>query len=455
MKILKLSILNFLGIEAFKATPGKLNKIEGGNGVGKSAVLKAIREAFKSSGVDPHLIKAGSDKGEIYIELSGDIVVKRQLTRDTNRVTVTAAGQPLSKAQTFLTSLIGANPFDPTAFYLAPPKERVKMLLAAMPITMDLKFVTEQLAEQEVPIDLTRFDYTRHGLEVLKDIQTTVYERRHEVNNERTRMRKAIEQDKLEIPETFDTTKWSGFNLSEASGRLRQAQGLISEHNEDLRRLGVMKSSKVELEATIEDLRRRLVKAETALTDLKSEGKALQEKCQNFAAPDIEAIQADIDGYEKAQRLISKIEQIKSREDDLVDSDRVHAVLDSLYGTLTTEVPQKLLKKASLPVKDLSIDGDQIMINGVSIDKLSTSEQMRFAVSGIAKPLSGQLKVICVDRFESLDAEARKAFEAEAAGDDFEYFVTTVTEGPLTMEASGDIEHAEAVAAPVARNEWE
>ena len=49
---------------------------------------------------------------------------------------------------------------------------------------------------------------------------------------------------------------------------------------------------------------------------------------------------------------------------------------------LTKEIPEDLIKKAKLPVEGLTIDGNDIKINGVSLDNLSSSEQLNFGPIG-------------------------------------------------------------------------
>jgi len=76
MKITSLSIRNFLGISQLKSgSLGKMNIVVGDNGTGKSSVLKAIQEAFRSSGVTPDLIRVGADKAEILIEIDENFSV--------------------------------------------------------------------------------------------------------------------------------------------------------------------------------------------------------------------------------------------------------------------------------------------------------------------------------------------------------------------------------------------
>ena len=75
----------------------------------------------------------------------------------------------------------------------------------------------------------------------------------------------------------------------------------------------------------------------------------------------------------------------------------------------------------------------QITIDGLPITNLSTSRQIKLALD-IARATAGPLKLICIDRFESLDHEQREAFFKEIEGDGFQYFISQVTSGDLTVE---------------------
>ena len=99
--------------------------------------------------------------------------------------------------------------------------------------------------------------------------------------------------------------------------------------------------------------------------------------------------------------------------------------LDVIVKKLTKEVPEDLIKKAKLPVEGLTIDGDDIKINGVSLDNLSSSEQLKFGLQ-VVRTLNGDFKVINIDGIETLDAETFQAFLKEIESDDFQYFVTRV-----------------------------
>jgi hypothetical protein len=435
MKILKIAVHNFLGLAAFKSGKlGKLNRITGDNGVGKTSVLKAIKEAFKSSGIDPQLINLNGDKAEIMIELTDDILIERTITAAGNSPKVTVKGQPVNKPQTWLNNLIGPFIFDPTAFFMAKDKERVNLLLKAMPFQITISDIVEILPVTPEGIDFSEIDQDRHGLLVLADMQKLVYERRHEVNLDVTRKKKSIEQDKQDLGETPDAEKFKGFDLDKAVEELSQQR----EHNNSLAKdeeaLISLRRHAEDKEEEIGRLKKRLEEAEAELEEINVKGKALADSVKNRGIFDTKALQDQISAYNDLQETLHRLKDIDRREGELESDVETHKALDAFHKVLVNEAPKQLLSRMELPIEDLEIKGDQIFIKGISADKLSTSEQMRLSIK-IARCLAGELKVICIDRFETLGAAARKAFIAEASKDKFEYFITEVTEGPLAFTA--------------------
>lgn len=463
MKITKIRILNYLGIATFVAeAPGKLNIIKGKNGSGKSSVVKAITELFKSSGVDPHIIKNGAESAEILIELDGRIAVERTITHDKNQVKVVTDGAKIAAPQTFLKSLFGEYQFNPVEFFLSDMKRRRDILLSAIPLRIDQDRLRQALGDLDIPVDLSTYNYDRHGLEVLDAIKKDIYNRRHEQGIVVSRLEKAIEQDKRDLPEGIDAGQYDGFDFDSTLAALQEANRVISEHD---KKLAARDNLRSQAEATIRDIEeteRRLASLREQLDDIRVRGNKLTTEIDGFKAPDVASLQAEISGYQAAQKHIHKVEDIRSKERSLLEQSGLHAALDALYKAMAGDVPKQLLAEADMPIDGLELTDDAILVNGVQIDKLSTSEQIQLA-NRVAKATAGELNVICIDRWESLDKAAQSIFAAEAEKDDFEYFVTEVNtdcdecngdgcsacagtgkDERLRMQSFGSVESAEA-----------
>lgn len=440
MKITMISIESFLGISNFKTTKmGKLNRVTGRNRSGKSSLLNAVVEAFKSSGVNPKLIKVGEDSAKILIGLDDGIIINRQLTQTANHLKVVADGQPLSAPQKFLNDLFGQSIiFNPIEFFFAKPKERRRMLLSSIPISIDQSALIDMLGDLPVPIDLRRFDYSGHGLDVLERIQKEVYDRRHEQNIELTRLKKAVEQDKLDIPDTFDGERYKDFNIQDKVDQLTEAKGAISQNQQDTAQLERLRDRSAKINTEIERLEAEIKRLKDERERVRKEGTELAKKVKSFQQPETQELEADINDYNRSQKIILKLEEIDRKQGEVEKSVQVHSALDNFYKALTTRVPRKLFSSVKLPADNLEIKGDDILINGVASETLSTSEQWDFCVS-IAESLAGRLKLICCDGFEALDKQNYKAFEDRVAKGDFQYIITLVTDGDLKMESvNGD-----------------
>ena len=62
--------------------------------------------------------------------------------------------------------------------------------------------------------------------------------------------------------------------------------------------------------------------------------------------------------------------------------------------------------------------------NGTLIDGLSDGEKLDLSLI-IAKAQCGELKLICLDRFESLNPKAREELIKKIATDDYQYIITS------------------------------
>lgn len=178
MKITKLAIKNFRGIEALETSvPPAGAVISGHNAAGKTSVLRAIQAALVARGVDPTAIRIGAEKAEIVLDLD-DVTVRRVITSKTSSVTVTTQDGLTRKApQTYLNDLLGGAAIDPIELFLAPPKERRRQILAALPVT-----VTPEQLRQWIPTLRDDVDCSGHGLEVLERLRKQAYDRRTAAN---------------------------------------------------------------------------------------------------------------------------------------------------------------------------------------------------------------------------------------------------------------------------------
>lgn len=126
--------------------------------------------------------------------------------------------------------------------------------------------------------------------------------------------------------------------------------------------------------------------------------------------------------------------------DNIQTKNKEHSSLEAkatqldLCVEISRAKPAELLATVEMPIPGLGINDDgNVTIDELPIKNLSTSAQLRLALN-IAKNTAGDLKIINIDRFESLDPIVQEQFFAEIADDDFQYFITVVDTGELRVE---------------------
>jgi len=107
--------------------------------------------------------------------------------------------------------------------------------------------------------------------------------------------------------------------------------------------------------------------------------------------------------------------------------------LDRVVQKLTHDAPTELLASAN-GIRGLSVQGDQIFLDGVDFDGLCGREQLRFAVE-IAKRANAKSKILIVDGLERISPENLDEFVRLATADDWQLISTRVEKGERVIEA--------------------
>lgn len=171
-------------------------------------------------------------------------------------------------------------------------------------------------------------------------------------------------------------------------------------------------------------------KAEKKLNDAKTYAETHKEI-------DTTELQQNAENAETMKGYIQMADNLADNEELLQQKQANASRLDG-FVKYARKLPAELLKKIKLPVEGLGINDEmQITIDDLPIDNLSTSRQLRLALD-IAKATCGPLKMICIDRFESLDEDQRQLLLDIAENDtEYQYFITLVTKGDMKIEKVG------------------
>ena len=406
MKITRVTIHDYLKLKDVEFNPSDTNVIVGKNRMGKTSILKAIRTAFTGD-ADDTSIRIGGDKAEITLELD-ELNIKRTITKKGNHLDISnKEGFKMAAPQKYLDGILGSFSFNPIAFFDLKASERKKYLLNAIKMTITPEELAAYTGEK-----LAGIDYEKHALEVLEDARKYYYEKRTIANSDVSKKEKSLQSLTESIPEGFDPTKVNDTvidTMREAITKDEQERIKAEAHVESITALQLREQK---LQAELLEVQTTIVDKLTVKFDYSDE--VTIEAAKETLAK-LEAQREHLFSHKRAEEVRAELTEAMSEADKL----------DFIVKAVTKQAPEELIKKAKLPIDGLTIADDDILVNGVSIDNMSASEQLKFGLQ-IVRALNGTFKVICIDGCEALDSESFEAFLKEIENDGYEYFITRV-----------------------------
>lgn len=221
---------------------------------------------------------------------------------------------------------------------------------------------------------------------------------------------------------------------------LDRAMAAAEAAGENLGRLRAKSDRAVQASARIEELTSQANAIETGIADAVAPVPA-----DEIAAVDAKTAKAQADHDAAFLRTDAEVKE-KGAADahDAASTAQAEADrLDGIVRSLSTEAPAAILAETAGVADGLELDGDEIRIGGVSLDRLCGAEQMKFAAQ-IARALNPNVGFLVVDGLERLDPDQLEAFVEAATSDDRQLFGSLVARGELVLAA---IEHRRDAAA--------
>lgn len=437
MHISRIKISNILGIEELELTPKGYTQISGQNGTGKTSALEAVKSAL-GCGDNATLLRNGAERGETVLVLDDGTEIIQTVTKAAATTTVRGAdGKKRARPAELIKSLADMLSVNPVDFLTAPKKERVRVLLEAMPLEVD----AEKLSE--ISGLTVKTQPGQHALGVIDVVHKQVYDDRTGTNRAVREKEGTINQLRAAMPEApggvdgdegalqadIDAaTAARDTRLNQITTKLTGIQTAAREKIDAIRAklqadIDALKAAaQTEVDAINAETREQESKAATAREVANTKHtEATQDK-----RVALQAIRSNRDAAAKRQ---GALETIATLEDEL--------------GTLVTEAERqtqalaaieayKSELLASLPIPGLEVRDGEVFRNGVPLDRLNTAQQIEIAVE-LAKLRSGELGIAVVDRIESLDKESREALRRSASVAGLQLIVTRVSDGEFSV----------------------
>lgn len=443
MRITRLTVSNFLGLEDFALDAGKIVLAKGPNATGKTSIIKAIRAAFEGE-KDPRVIHHDGDAAEVFVQLDDGTSIRRVIAEGGQKLEVLDAdGEKVAKPQSVIKALLGALAFNPVEFYALSPRERKEYLLRAIEVKIKRPTVEKWCGEVPAGVDLDQ-----HGLEVLKALEEHYFEARKEIHAKAMDREGGAKEIAAELPEGFEPAAARQLNVATLMDVINRHEAAEAARAERHEQVAAAKENLARGEAEVEQLAMRVARAKQAVESAREAVEKAQASVGQVAAPPADEVRMARDTlaeYDKTKKVLARHEEMTRLLDDAKTARNEWGRLDALVKFLQVEAPKEVLAKLPPVAKGLKIDGETLALHGTPLDQLSSAEQLCFAVE-VARAMAGDLKLLCVDGIERLDPEAREAFLAQCKGDEYQYVLTEVAGGKMKVTSSnGDPKKAKAV----------
>lgn len=502
MKITRLKISSYRGIAELDVAISPSGALfTGGNARGKTTCVKAIMSCLTSQDISADAIRLGDDKSEILIDID-DHTVRRVITRNSpSKVTVEKDGMKASKAVTYLQELLGTSSLDPLAFYLADAKKRKAQILAALPITVTREQIAKYATDLPLDFDTSGhgLEVVERARKFFYDERTLANKEAAEAKATAERLTKESQAlsasvtpgPVVSVEEAAKAVTDSERAIAALEARKREAVDANERTSSQRARIAELRTSaaaalpvtadvesfRVEVanaKATVLGLEENLRVARHALTEAQAqldgaiETQTTAERAKARAADatlqadsleaalaaatvtapteaeattavvNLAAAKALLDRATAQGKALAAIEAATAATGAFRKLEAEAAELDVTVKRLANEAPSELLK-ASEGIPGLSLDGDEVLLDGKRLDALSGAEQLKFAVE-VARRANAKSRILVVDGLERLDPEQMEAFVAHATADNWQLLGTRVSRGELVIES---LEHSD------------
>lgn len=471
MKITKIKIKNLFGISEFEADEKSLELL-GGNGTGKTSVLDAIRYALTNRSTRDCIVKQGATEGEIIIETDAGLTITRKpRTNKTDYKSIKQNGSEVQSPEAFLSEIFSELQLNPVSFINMDSKEQNRIILDLIEYDWTLETIRGWFGE--IPAGV---DYEKHILEVLQQIAAEdgqYFQQRQSINRDIRNKKAFIEDIMKDLPEQFNAAKWEAYDLQEIHSKIEKAR----QHNSQIEKAENLQANydnkvrgfQAEKEMKKQQIRNNFADQEVALQSkiarLKAELETAQKEYASIPTAEQERFKVIEAEYERDVAQFNeelkaftpylgqqKIDIIPMQEEaaealkmkqQLPQYNKMQAmqteinVLKEKSDEYTRKIelartlPATILAEANLPLGEMTIDGDQVLIkkaNGdLPISNLSEGEKLDLCVDIALKNKAG-LQIVLIDGVEKLSPVNRQHLFDRCKASGLQFIATRTTD---------------------------
>lgn len=392
MKIISLHAENIKRIKAIDITPtDNVIVISGKNEEGKTSSIDSIWLALQyraASKGNPNPLRAGTNKGEIILDLNDYIVTRKFSSSGGTTLEVkTPDGSKISSPQTLLDGLVGDLSFDPWEFARKNEKDQKQMIADLLYNTTGGK------------TDLGAFDRKYQEL----------YDQRSDINKERKRLISLLtsiapptQNDPIEEISIADITQsiTSAIEVSAYIRNLLEREGQINE---------------------------RLFELQNEINTLQKEKEIISDSLSKIPEiPDIDFLKSELINLENINKRAREVKEFNTIKNSLEKIDAEIKTINNKMELIDIERAEAL-ENSSLPINNVRIMPDGIMIINeeeqlVPFCQASAAQKLRISLS-LAMAANPKLRVIRIADGSLLDDNSIQIIKDMAKDKDFQIWI--------------------------------
>lgn len=404
VKINSLEIENVKRIKAVKIEPSAngLTVIGGKNAQGKTSVLDSIAWALGGDKYRPSMpTRDGSVIPPIlHIKLSNGLIIERKGKNSDLKVT-DPDGQ--KGGQQLLNSFIEQLALDLPKFMESSDKEKANTLLKIIGVGDEL--------------------YT------LEEEEKKLYQERLTIG------RIADQKAKYAKEQVFYDDAPS--ELVSASELIRQQQEILARNGENQKKRQNVSKYENDLKSSEQKISNLENQIAALKTQLENEQNEHQQILQDLQIARTDTLSLVDESTEELERSINNIEEINRKVRANMDKEKAEedAKAEKVkYDNLTAEIEGirdkkiELLKRADLPLPELSVEENALTYRGQKWDGMSGSEQLKVATAIIRK-LNPQCGFVLIDKLEQMDIDTMNEFGRWLESEGLQAIATRVSTG--------------------------